>query len=788
MSKFCGAWVMLGKIFNFRFRLTAAIFLVAVGATVAGLIYYYQMASSQIWSQMSSRVKDFGKLGVTLLTPADIKYLQTLDARLNSAQHAPVLPPGVTGTVLSALTEDEKTAIIRTTAYQIIVQKLRRLRFASGKMAAHETILPAERHSEGNESQIHRAWIAGVRMHDITPMHLRVLAADEFEEIDRDHNGRIDPHEKLYRIGDIFGGKNQHGVAAALKGEVSVGNGYRSESSGVFIAGYTPILDSMGRVIALLVIDFSAATEFDALFRLKVTGYYIIVGVLLLSIIAASLTSKLLLKPLEAMQKAAVRIGQRDFSIRIETGSSDELSDLAYAMNLMAQELGEYSTQMERRIAARTREISGILGALEQGVLTIDRNGIIQSEYSAATLAIFGMKEIAHRRFSELFEDEKLSSAVDRYVEVYFSGKDISAPMLEKANPLRQITYRNKQGDIRHLRFSFRPLAGDVDGEIHRLLVTVVDETYGVALQEKISLAEADKRSEFDAIINMMRVPAPILEAFMTQQKEFLRDGKHLIGAFGSDRNLLTAFASRTHALKGNALQLGFIPLAERLHELEDYLAQASGGSEGDARFLRHEISRCVNSCEGLILGRDKLVTRIRELVGETDQQSETMGLDQLRLFWLNQINRKAAEYSVPAAVEVSFAPGSEQAVHELHNVIVQLLRNTFAHGLEDTSERSLRGKPQPLHISLVAVVSGDQVELSYREDGRGIAGLPLGLTVPVQEMLQKGLTSSHKSATLEAGRGLGMEYIASSVAALRGKVTVNTSERETIFRIVVPT
>ncbi|HMY10159.1 MAG TPA: hypothetical protein PKC74_00950, partial [Turneriella sp.] len=150
--------------------------------------------------------------------------------------------------------------------------------------------------------------------------------------------------------------------------------------------------------------------------------------------------------------------------------------------------------------------------------------------------------------------------------------------------------------------------------------------------------------------------------------------------------------------------------------------------------------------------------------------------------------NRKAAEYSVPAAVEVSFAPGSEQAVHELHNVIVQLLRNTFAHGLEDTSERSFRGKPQPLHISLVAVVSGDQVELTYREDGRGIAGLPLGLTVPVQEMLQKGLTSSHKSATLEAGRGLGMEYIASSVAALRGKVTVNTSERETIFRIVVPT
>ncbi|GAB4430776.1 MAG: hypothetical protein OHK0011_13510 [Turneriella sp.] len=778
---------MLGKLFNFRFRLTAAIFLVAVGATVSGLTYYYQMASSQIWSQMSNRLKDFGKLGVTLLTPADLQYLQTLDTKLNSARHAPSLPPGVTGPILSTLTEDEKTSIIRKTAYQIIVQKLRRLRFASGKTAAYETILPAARPGEGNEPQIYRAWIAGVKMHEITPMHLRVLVADEFEEVDRDNNGRIDPHEKLYRIGDIFGGRHEHGVAAALKGEVSVGNGYRSESSGVFISGYTPVRDSMGRVIALLVIDFSAATEFDALFRLKVTGYYIIVGVLLLSIIAASATSKLLLKPLEAMQKAAVRIGQRDFSVRIATGSGDELSDLGYAMNLMAQELGEYSTLMERRIAARTREISGILGALEQGVLTIDRSGIIQAEYSAATLAIFGMKEIAHRRFSELFPDEKLSSAIDRYIEVYFSGKDISAPMLEKANPLRQITYKNAQGETRHLRFSFRPLTGDTDGEIHRLLVTVVDETYGVTLQEKISLAEADKRSEFDAIINMMRVPAPILEAFMTQQKEFLREGKQLIGAFGSDRNLLAAFASNTHALKGNALQLGFLPLAERLHELEDYLAKAGGTGDSDPRFLRHEISRCINACEALILGRDKLVARIRDLVGEPDNESATNNRTQLEHFWLKQINRKAAEYSVSAAVEVNFSPGTEETVHKLHNVIVQLLRNTFAHGLENPSERLTLGKQPPLHVALAAKIAGNNVELTYREDGRGISGFPAGQAVPLQEMLQKGLTSSHTSATLEAGRGLGMEYILSSVAALRGTVTVTTSNQETVFRILVP-
>lgn len=774
---------MLGKIFNFRFRLTAAIFLVAVAATVTGLIYYYRMASSQIWAQMTSRVKDFGKLGVTLLTPADLKYLQELDTRLNSPNNA-VPFPGVTGTVLSTLSEDEKTALIRKTAYQIIVQKLRHLRFASGKSAPHEDILPAEQ-KDSNKPQIHRAWIAGIKMHELTPLHLRVLVADEFEEIDRDNNGKIDPHEKLYRIGDIFGGKNFSGLNEALQGELAVSDGYRAENSGVFITGFTPIKNNTGKVIALLIIDFSAASEFDALFRLKVTGYYIIVAVLLLSIIAASATSKFLLRPIEAMQRAALRIARRDFSIRVETGSSDELSDLAYAMNLMAEELGEYSSQMEQRIAARTRELTGILESLEQGVLTIDRNGIIQAEYSQATLAIFGMKEIAHRRFIELFPDEKLAAAVEQYTTLYFSGNAISEAMLDKANPLRQIQYRNAKGELRHLRFSFRPLITNKD-EIQRLLITIVDETQEIELQEKISRAESAKRSEFDAIINMMRLPAPILSDFMAQQRNFLHEGKQLISNFSSDRATITAFAARVHALKGNALQLGFAPLAERLHQLEDFLAQAMKPGGADLRFLRHEISRTINECEELIIGRDKLVERIRELVGEGKRELATR--EELRHFWHEQIRRKAADYAARAIVAVEFAKGTELAIQKLHNAIVQLVRNTFAHGLESPEERRARGKPNALHISLSARKSDDSIEVVYKEDGRGMTGFSGEQPIPLTELLQKGLTSERKTATLEAGRGLGMDYVASMIAELGGNITVQSSEKETVFRIVLPT
>ncbi|MBN8222336.1 MAG: hypothetical protein J0L53_15545 [Spirochaetes bacterium] len=201
---------MLKGLFNFRFRLNAAIFLVAVGATVTGLAYYYKIVSTQVWSQMMSRVKDFGKIGTTILAPEDIKHLENLDTDLNSVPRA--LPPvPVTGARLGALADSEKTAIARKSAFQLIVQKLRRIRHASGKNPVYETTLPAAATIEQG-AQIHRIWIAGVRMHEHAPQFLRVLVADEFEEIDRNNNKRIDPEESIYHVGDVFNGRGQAGI------------------------------------------------------------------------------------------------------------------------------------------------------------------------------------------------------------------------------------------------------------------------------------------------------------------------------------------------------------------------------------------------------------------------------------------------------------------------------------------------------------------------------------------------------------------------------------------------
>jgi HPt (histidine-containing phosphotransfer) domain-containing protein/HAMP domain-containing protein len=779
---------MLRIFYNFRFRLTATIFLFAVTATSVGLIYYYRISSRQIWGQMTSRVKDFGKIGATMLSRADKDFLEKLDRNLNAPNPGgETLPIESKGTPLIALADSEKTAIVRKNEFQYIVQKLRRLRYASRKRPIPDDTLPAAGSKDSDPPQIHRTWIAGIEMHRHTPHFLRVLCADEFEVIDRNNNQKIDPDEAIYQIGDIFNGRGQSGIDAAMNGEATVSNGYHTENTGVYISGYTPIRNAKGKIIALLVVDFSAATEFDALFDLKITGYYIILSVFLFSILAAAAISRILLEPLEEMQRAAIRISRRDFSVRVETRQTDELADLAFALNLMARELGDYSINIERRIAFRTREISGILEALEQGLFTVDRLGIIQNEYSNATLKIFGTTEIAQRIFSTLFPDPKLQSSVDKFLEVYFSGSNITPQMLEKANPIRKVQYLNAEGKLRHLRFDFRPLRDEGDDLITRLLVIVADDTQEVQLQNTLSLAEADKRSEFDILINLMQIPPAILDQFMVQQREFLHLGKTMIGRFESVKKPeFESFSTHVHALKGNAAQLGFSQLAELLHQFEDLLLGVIRAPGERLRVLRVEFSHFINGAENVILGRDKLVTRIRALVGAPDNDPETR-LRALANFWRLQIEQKAAQAEVPVLVVTDLAPGCEESMHVLHNVLVQLLRNTFAHGIETSAERALRGKPPELKIEIRARQDTTRVMATYSEDGKGFAFLREGDTVALAELSQKGLTAVNNSVTIEAGRGWGLDYIIATVENLEGQVHVSLNNGVTSTTIELP-
>ena len=140
--------------------------------------------------------------------------------------------------------------------------------------------------------------------------------------------------------------------------------------------------------------------------------------------------------------------------------------------------------------------------------------------------------------------------------------------------------------------------------------------------------------------------------------------------------------------------------------------------------------------------------------------------------------------------------------LRNLEPVLLHLLRNAYDHGLEDPEQRQKLGKTSQGKIELVLQRRGSMFELSIHDDGKGIdsdrisqiaqsKGLPLSDTSTPERLLsvlcQSGFTSA-KSVSDISGRGVGMDVVASQVAVMNGKLSLNTHiNKGSTFTIQLP-
>ena len=140
--------------------------------------------------------------------------------------------------------------------------------------------------------------------------------------------------------------------------------------------------------------------------------------------------------------------------------------------------------------------------------------------------------------------------------------------------------------------------------------------------------------------------------------------------------------------------------------------------------------------------------------------------------------------------------------LRSLEPVVLHLLRNSYDHGIEDSSNREKSGKPLQGKIELSLKRRGSMFDLIIRDDGKGIdpdrisqiaksKGLPLTDTSTSERLLnvicQSGFTSSTVVSDI-SGRGVGMDVVASQVALMNGKLSlVSQIGKGTAFTIQIP-
>lgn len=131
-----------------------------------------------------------------------------------------------------------------------------------------------------------------------------------------------------------------------------------------------------------------------------------------------------------------------------------------------------------------------------------------------------------------------------------------------------------------------------------------------------------------------------------------------------------------------------------------------------------------------------------------------------------------------------------KRVLEQMHDPLVQFLRNAIAHGIESPEERIRAGKPEVGSIRLAAYHEGDYVALEIEDDGRGIDTERLKkvlqargeMSVAEIERLSEddlkyaiflpGL-STRERVDGNAGRGVGLDVVKENVERMNGTIEV---------------
>lgn len=551
-----------------------------------------------------------------------------------------------------------------------------------------------------------------------------------------------------------------------------------------------------------LVLELSTRDAHDAQRRLTVGALWIGSLALLSGAIMAWLIARSLARRVEVVAEAAFRMsgGELDHLVDV-SGPNDEIGLLSHGFNAMNRKVRELlahiqtsareeSARLEQLVAQRTDQLDRrnhdlrlVLDNVEQGFVTVDREGRVVGEYSLAIRRWLGELDPSETLW------QKLSTHPEQAALFAVAWEQVIDDLMPLEVALDQMPLRLELAG-RQLSLEYRPLAGE---PFERLLVVISDITAVVARES----VEQESRDLINLTTHLLQDRAGFLEFFQESQRLFDSIDTNLVDLAKLKRDI--------HTLKGNSALYGLTRVSTTCHELEVAL-QDHTPETLDRSALSAHWAQCSSLAKRLLGKREITTIEIGEQEYLAALEAIRRGapaehLERLMHTWKLEPLRARLDRVAEQLVHVAASLGKGQVavqvtadnlylgrdeLGEFWAAFSHVVRNAAVHGLETPEERVRVGKASRPRFALQAGIDRDRLFVELADSGPGIdwegvrarataRGIPHSTQAELEEALFVDGLSTRADVTELSGRGVGLSAVRAACVRRQGSVRVTT-------------
>lgn len=496
-------------------------------------------------------------------------------------------------------------------------------------------------------------------------------------------------------------------------------------------------------------------------------------------------------KPLGSLVQSSKIIAEGNYDAKVCSESNDEIGDLADHFECMRSTIKQYTDHLQDIIDEKMQQVNDILNNIDQGLFTINYDGMVNQEFSARTNAILKVNSIYQYDVFKLFRlNSNQKNNFQKWLDlVQKKHKSQRWEKLVRLSPVQELELMGQDPDGKSLEYvsiSYQKVL-DKQGNLSKIMVLAMDETEKRLKNQQIAEEKLKHENEVKSILGIANTPQEEIAEFMEDTLSRLRQltegvdlhHKRVIEQrvkypnspdYVIPEESLDAMYRDMHTIKGNGGSYGFEFLSVQAHQAESLLellrAPVKTRRSDVLASLKTYLTKMDESVEEiqqkiqLVFGKEEEISirvpepRIKKIHDLCNKllKSSTASVDSQELIsecvmlsWkpIKTLTKKYQKIAQKSARKLGknidfivndelsyFAPDT---FFDIDDALIHLIRNAVDHGVEQPDVREELNKG----IGIV------KLEFSIKDGNRCIVVSDDGKGIDIEKLVESGISKN---------------------------------------------